>query len=256
MSLGLLISTSDQISTGGQPDRHLDHLSSFPAPFRFRLSHRQHAPGAAEIDPHCAGKIFHQHPERSVPEKFGLKMLWPELPGSGSHVRSAVSAESVFSESVRGFDMKWLRIRELVRKEFIQLFRDRKKRPLLIVAPLDPTAFCSDMWSPPMSGLSALGFSIRARPGKAGRLIDAFEAIAPFESRHDREPSGGCWNDFCLHEESIWPSEFPRISAAASGRGDTAVVQILADGSMSNMTAVRISYTRSTCWRFQPAAGP
>ena len=32
--------------------------------------------------------------------------------------------------------MNWLRVRELVRKEFIQLFRDRKNRPLLIVAPL------------------------------------------------------------------------------------------------------------------------
>ena len=31
--------------------------------------------------------------------------------------------------------MNWLRIRELVRKEFIQLFRDKKNRPLLIIAP-------------------------------------------------------------------------------------------------------------------------
>lgn len=30
----------------------------------------------------------------------------------------------------------WIRIRELVRKEFIQLFRDKKIRPILIVAPL------------------------------------------------------------------------------------------------------------------------
>ena len=32
--------------------------------------------------------------------------------------------------------MSGLRIRELVRKEFIQLFRDKKNRPLLIIAPL------------------------------------------------------------------------------------------------------------------------
>ncbi|NVM57194.1 MAG: ABC transporter permease, partial [Desulfobacterales bacterium] len=32
--------------------------------------------------------------------------------------------------------MNRLRIRELVRKEFIQLFRDKKNRPLLIIAPL------------------------------------------------------------------------------------------------------------------------
>ena len=31
--------------------------------------------------------------------------------------------------------MSWIRIRELVRKEFIQLFRDKKNRPLLIIAP-------------------------------------------------------------------------------------------------------------------------
>ncbi|MBU1150905.1 MAG: ABC transporter permease, partial [Proteobacteria bacterium] len=32
--------------------------------------------------------------------------------------------------------MSWLRIREMVRKEFIQLFRDRRSRPILIMAPL------------------------------------------------------------------------------------------------------------------------
>ena len=32
--------------------------------------------------------------------------------------------------------MNWLRVRELVRKEFIQLFRDRKNRPMLVIAPL------------------------------------------------------------------------------------------------------------------------
>ncbi len=32
--------------------------------------------------------------------------------------------------------MSWLRIREMVRKEFIQLFRDRKSRPILIISPL------------------------------------------------------------------------------------------------------------------------
>ena len=32
--------------------------------------------------------------------------------------------------------MSWLAIRELIRKEFIQLFRDKKNRPILIVAPL------------------------------------------------------------------------------------------------------------------------
>ncbi|MBU2261622.1 MAG: ABC transporter permease, partial [Proteobacteria bacterium] len=32
--------------------------------------------------------------------------------------------------------MSWLRIREMVRKEFIQLFRDKRSRPILIMAPL------------------------------------------------------------------------------------------------------------------------
>ncbi len=32
--------------------------------------------------------------------------------------------------------MGWLRVRVLVRKVFIQLFRDRKIRPLLVIAPL------------------------------------------------------------------------------------------------------------------------
>jgi ABC-2 type transport system permease protein len=32
--------------------------------------------------------------------------------------------------------VSWLRVREFVRKEFIQLFRDKKNRPLLVIAPL------------------------------------------------------------------------------------------------------------------------
>ena len=32
--------------------------------------------------------------------------------------------------------MSWLRIRETVRKEFIQLFRDKRNRPILVMAPL------------------------------------------------------------------------------------------------------------------------
>ncbi len=32
--------------------------------------------------------------------------------------------------------MNWLRIRELVRKEFIVLFRDTRNRPILIIAPI------------------------------------------------------------------------------------------------------------------------
>src|SRR5512144_1933273 len=32
--------------------------------------------------------------------------------------------------------MAWLRIREMVRKEFIQLFRDKRSRPILVMAPL------------------------------------------------------------------------------------------------------------------------
>jgi ABC-2 type transport system permease protein len=32
--------------------------------------------------------------------------------------------------------MNWLRIRELVRKEFILLFRDKQNRRVLIVAPI------------------------------------------------------------------------------------------------------------------------
>ena len=31
--------------------------------------------------------------------------------------------------------MNWIRIRELIRKEFIQLFRDKKNRPILVVVP-------------------------------------------------------------------------------------------------------------------------
>ncbi|MCK7511425.1 MAG: hypothetical protein MZV70_50165 [Desulfobacterales bacterium] len=47
-----------------------------------------------------------------------------------------------------------------------------------------------------------------------------------------------------------------RLQRAASAAGETAEVQVLADGSMSNMAAVRIAYATDGARRLQRAAAP
>jgi len=50
--------------------------------------------------------------------------------------------------------MKWLRVRELVRKEFIQVLPGPvKNRPMLVIAPLIQMVLFA-MWSPPTCATS------------------------------------------------------------------------------------------------------
>ena len=75
--------------------------------------------------------------------------------------------------------MKWLRVREMVRKEFIQLFRDRKNRPLLIIAPL--------------LQLTVFGYvvttNIQACSGGALRSIPHRGKQAPFDAFFEKCPT-------------------------------------------------------------------
>jgi len=136
--------------------------------------------------------------------------------------------------------MRWLRIRELVRKEFIQLFRDKKNRPLLILAPLIQLVVFGYVVTTDVRWVR-VGLLDQSKTPESRRLVDALSENNTFRITHvaDRPPA---LDALLLNRAVDITVQIPEDFSRRIRRGETAVVQILADGSMSSMAAVRISY--------------
>jgi ABC-2 type transport system permease protein len=140
--------------------------------------------------------------------------------------------------------MKWLRIRELVRKEFIQLFRDRKNRPLMVVAPLIQIILFGYVVTTDVRNIH-IGLIDQSRTPESRMLIDALDANKTFTITHvvDRFQE----LDLLLIRRNInLAVTIPPDFSEKIRKRQTARVQILADGSMSNLAAVRIAYIMTT----------
>jgi ABC-2 type transport system permease protein len=137
--------------------------------------------------------------------------------------------------------MSWLRVRELVRKEFIQLFRDRKNRPMLVIAPLIQMILFGYVVTTDVRDIR-LAVIDQSRTPDSRRLIDAFDGNATFRVTHVLQDPKEL--DRMLLERRVdLGLQVPPDFSARLREGRTADVQILVDGSMSNMAAVRIAYS-------------
>jgi ABC-2 type transport system permease protein len=144
--------------------------------------------------------------------------------------------------------MGWLRVRELVRKEFIQLFRDRKNRPLLVIAPLVQLIVFGYVVTTDVRDIR-VGLIDKARTPESRQFIEAINANPTFRVTH-----------FPAHPEELETLLLDRrVDLAITippdfteriRKGESAEVQILADGSMSNMASVRIAYTSTLLEQF------
>jgi ABC-2 type transport system permease protein len=144
--------------------------------------------------------------------------------------------------------MSWLRIRELVRKEFIQLFRDRKNRPLLVISPLIQLIIFGYVVTTDVRDIR-VGLVDQSRTPESRQLIDAIDGNKTF--RITDRPADPAQLDHLLLERRVnLGIVIPPDFSSEIRKGRTADVQILVDGSMSNMAAVRISYTVSVLERF------
>jgi ABC-2 type transport system permease protein len=144
--------------------------------------------------------------------------------------------------------MSWLRIRELVRKEFIQLFRDKKNRPLLIISPLVQLIVFGYVVTTDVRDIR-VGLIDQSRTVESRRLIDAVDGNKTFritQFLNDPKDLDHLLFKRRINMGIIIPPDF----SSKIRRGDTADIQILVDGSMSNMAAIRISYTVSLLERF------
>jgi ABC-2 type transport system permease protein len=144
--------------------------------------------------------------------------------------------------------MSWLRIRELVRKEFIQLFRDKKNRPLLVIAPLVQLIVFGYVVTTDVRDIR-VGLLDQSRTPESRRLTDAIDGNKTFRITH--YPTHPQELDRLLLQRRInlgiiIPPDFSRKIRMK----ETAPIQILVDGSMSNMASIRIAYTETLLQKF------
>jgi ABC-2 type transport system permease protein len=137
--------------------------------------------------------------------------------------------------------MSWLRVKELVRKEFIQLFRDRKNRPLLVISPLLQIILFGYVVTTDVRDIR-VGLVDQSRTQESRRMIHALDANKTFRITHFLEDPKDL-EDLLLHRDINLAFIIPPPFASQIRKGDRAEVQILVDGSMSNMASVRIAHT-------------
>ena len=147
--------------------------------------------------------------------------------------------------------MGWLRVRELVRKEFIQLFRDRKNRPLLVIAPLVQLVVFGYVVTTDVRDIR-VGLLDKARTPESRRLIEAVNANPTFRVTHF--PAHPAELEAILLDRRVdLAITIPPDFTEKIRKGESAEIQILADGSMSNMASVRLAYTSTLLEQFNSA---
>ncbi|MEW6334457.1 MAG: ABC transporter permease [Thermodesulfobacteriota bacterium] len=144
--------------------------------------------------------------------------------------------------------MSWLRIREMVRKEFIQLFRDRRSRPILVMAPLIQLLVFGYVVNYDIRDIRVAWID-QSRTQESRLLADAFTASRIFRITHLPDTPGEM-EGLLLAAKVDLGIKIPPDFSSRIRRGDTAEIQILADGGMSNMASVRIAYTTTVLDRF------
>jgi len=136
--------------------------------------------------------------------------------------------------------MSWLRIRELVRKEFIALFRDRRNRPIIIIAPIIQLLVFGYVVNYDINYIR-VALMDQAHTRESRMLADTITGNRIFHITDRPRDQRELEQLLLLGKVDLGVKVGPDMSRRIR-QGETAAVQILADGSMSNMAAVRITY--------------
>jgi ABC-2 type transport system permease protein len=144
--------------------------------------------------------------------------------------------------------MNRLRIRELVRKEFISLFRDPKNRRVLIVVPIIQILVFGYVVNYDIRHIRVAWFD-QAQTRESRMLMDSFRGNGIFDITHSVRDSRAL-DDLLLRGQVDLAVKVAPDMSRQIRRGETAEVQVLADGTMSNMASVRIAYTMTVLDRY------
>ncbi len=148
----------------------------------------------------------------------------------------------------KGRPMSWLRIKELVRKEFIQLFRDKRNRVTLFVAPFIQMLIFGYVVNYDIRNIhvALLDYS---HTYESRKLVDAFEGSNIFHITHNVTDERQM-EELLLRGKVDMGIKIGPDFAAIISKGQTAPIQIIVDGSMSNMASMRMAYTATVIDKF------
>lgn len=144
--------------------------------------------------------------------------------------------------------MSWLRIRELVRKEFIQLFNDKRNRAMMLIMPFIMMIVFGYVVNYDIRyvRMAVLDYS---KTSESRRLVDSFTGSKIFHiTNHVADERQMI--DLLLRGKVDLGIKIDPDFASIIRKGQTAPVQILVDGSMSNMASVRVAYTAMVLDKF------
>ena len=137
--------------------------------------------------------------------------------------------------------MSWLRIRELVRKEFILLFRDSRNRRVLVAAPIIMLLLFGYVVNYDIRDIR-VALVDQSRTRESRMIIDAVSANKIFRITHF--PKDQQEVDTLLLKGKIdLGIKIGHDLSRKIRKGETAEIQVIVDGSMSNMASVRMAYT-------------
>jgi ABC-2 type transport system permease protein len=148
----------------------------------------------------------------------------------------------------KGRPMSWLRIRELVRKEFIQLFGDKRNRKMFILFPFIQMFIFGYVVNYDITNIrvAVLDYS---KTTESRKLADSFTGSDIFHVTYnvadERQMA-----ELLLRQKVDMGIKIGYDFASIIRKGQTASVQILVDGSMSNMASMRVAYTESVLDKF------
>ncbi|MCX5845843.1 MAG: ABC transporter permease [Deltaproteobacteria bacterium] len=137
--------------------------------------------------------------------------------------------------------MNWLRIRELVRKEFILLFRDRRSRRVLVVAPIVMLLLFGYVVNYDIR-IIRVALLDQSHTRESRIIADAFSANKIFRITNFLEDQRELEQLLLKGKVDLGIKIGPDVSRKIR-KGETAEIQIIADGSMSNMASIRIAYS-------------
>jgi len=137
--------------------------------------------------------------------------------------------------------MNWLRIRELVRKEFILLFRDRRSRRVLVVAPIVMLLLFGYVVNYDIRSIR-VALLDQSHTRESRIIADAFSANKIFRITNFLEDQRELEQLLLKGKVDLGIKIGPDVSRKIR-KGETAEIQIIADGSMSNIASIRIAYS-------------
>lgn len=147
--------------------------------------------------------------------------------------------------------MSWLRIRELVRKEFIVLFRDERNRRVLVIAPIIMLLLFGYVVNYDIRNIRVAVID-QSHTSESRKFIESIYGNRIFRITDYPQDQKELEQLLLKGKVDIGIKIAPDMGSRIR-KGLSAAVEILVDGSISNMASIRIGYTVLVIDRFNTA---